>query len=156
MPDFTVRAAVTEDSQALSRCITAAYSVYKDRNIDLPDVSIDIDLSIDTRTVWIAQIKDMIVGVIVLTTYPDHLLLENIAVHPDHGGKGIGKALIRLAESECAEQRLHEIRLSTHRDIAENINLYKHLGWHVIDDIGNKIHMSKTIETVRHAGDRLV
>ncbi len=68
-----------------------------------------------------------------------------LIVFAANAGNGIGKALIRLAESECLELGLHEIRLSTHRDIIENINLYKHLGWHIIDDIGNKIHMSKTI-----------
>lgn len=145
MSDFIIRVAVTDDAQALSNCINAAYSIYKDRIQDLPDVSDCIESSIDTKSVFVAQIDDKIVGGIVMLLTTDHLLLEVIAVHPDNAGNGIGKALIRSAESECRKHGLHEIRLSTHRDIAENIKLYKYLGWHVIDDIGNKIHMSKII-----------
>ena len=147
MSDFTIRAAVADDTQALSNCIDAAYSIYKDRIQDLPDVSDGIASSIETKSVFVVEMKDQIVGGIVMVLSPDHLLLENIAVHPNNAGNGIGKALIRSAESECIKHGLHEIRLSTHRDISENINLYKHLGWHVIDDIGNKIHMSKTISS---------
>ena len=145
MANFIIREAVTEDTPALSQCISYAYEIYKDRIQNLPDVADGIATSIDNNSVWVAQMQEQIVGAIVLVVLPDHLLLENIAVHPDSAGNGIGKALIRLAESECLELGLHEIRLSTHRDIIENINLYKHLGWHIIDDIGNKIHMSKTI-----------
>ena len=145
MEEFTIRKAVIDDVQALSNCISSAYSIYKDRIADLPDVSDGIASSIDTKSVWVAQMQDQIVGALVLVVATDHLLLENIAVHPHSAGKGIGKALIRLAESECLKHRLHEIRLSTHRDISENIQLYKHLGWRVVDDIGNKVHMSKAI-----------
>jgi ribosomal protein S18 acetylase RimI-like enzyme len=145
MVEFNIRKAVAEDALALSACITSAYAIYKDRIQDLPEVADGIASSIDNNSVWVAQMQEQVVGAIVLVVSPDHLLLENIAVHPDSAGNGIGKALIRLAESECLELGLHEVRLSTHRDIIENINLYKHLGWHIIDDIGNKIYMSKTI-----------
>jgi len=145
MEEFTLRKAVIDDVDSLSVCISAAYSIYKDRIADLPDVSDGIASSIASKSVWVAQIHDQIVGALVLVVATDHLLLENIAVHPVSAGKGIGKALIRLAESECLNHRLHEIRLSTHRDISENIQLYKHLGWRVVDDIGNKVYMSKTI-----------
>lgn len=145
MADYIIREAIADDTQDLSSCISCAYSIYKDRIPDLPDVADDIASSIAKKSVWVAQMLDEIVGAIVLVKSPDHLLLENIAVHPGKAGNGIGKALIRLAESECLRHGLHEIRLSTHRDITENISLYNHLGWHIISDIGNKVYMSKTI-----------
>ena len=71
--------------------------------------------------------------------------LANVAVHPDHKGAGLGRALIALAETESADQGYREMRLTTHVDMPENVLIYEHLGWVQGRRHGNKVSMKKVI-----------
>lgn len=102
--------------------------------------------AIKDKSVWVAELKGVVVGGMVLETTQDYLILENVAVHQNASGSGVGKALISKAESECMREGLHEIRLSTHKDMVGNIGLYEHLGWHVVKVEGNKVRMIKSSE----------
>ena len=142
---FTIRRAQASDAEALSNCIDAAYSIYASRISDLPAVSEGISEAIEVHRVWVAQIEHDIVGGMILVLRDDFMILENVAVHPENTGVGLGKALLERAEADCAELGLHEIRLSTHEDIPENVRLYEHLGWQETSRSGNKVHMSKQL-----------
>ena len=142
MPNFTIRHAQARDSSALSECIDAAYSIYASRITDLPAVSEGISHAIENHRVWVAEIEHDIVGGIILIPHDDFMILENVAVHPKSTGLGLGRALMERAEAECLELGLHELRLSTHEDMPENVQLYTHLGWRETARSGNKVHMS--------------
>ncbi len=146
MPKFTVRRAKAQDADSLSECIDAAYSVYASRITDLPPVSDDIAQTIASSRVWIAESADGIIGGIIISPHEDFMMLENVAVHPGSSGMGVGAALIRQAEVDCLEFELHELRLSTHKDMPENVRLYEHLGWNETGRSGNKVLMSKEIQ----------
>ncbi len=145
MTNFKLRRAQARDSRALSACIDAAYSIYASRVNDLPAVSEGISHAIENHRVWVAETGHDIVGGIILIPHDDFMLLENVAVHPASSGLGLGRALIEHAEAECLAFGLHELRLSTHTDIPENIQLYTHLGWRETGRTGNKVHMSKCL-----------
>lgn len=145
MQKLTIRRAEAQDADLLSDCIDAAYSVYSSRIADLPSVSDGIAQTIESSRVWIAEADAGIVGGIILTPHEEFMMLENVAVHPDSAGMGIGAALIRQAEVECLEFGLQELRLSTHVDMPENVHLYEHLGWLETGRSGNKVLMSKNI-----------
>jgi GNAT superfamily N-acetyltransferase len=66
-------------------------------------------------------------------------------VHPDHAGKGLGRAMVELAESEAAAQGYAELRLNTHVDMPENVRLYAHLGWRESGREGNRVAMMKRV-----------
>jgi GNAT superfamily N-acetyltransferase len=70
-----------------------------------------------------------IAAIIVLLPKPDHLLLDNIAVRPDHQGQGLGRQLIAFAEDEARRLGYAELRLYTHEAMTENITLYGRLGF---------------------------
>jgi len=59
----------------------------------------------------------------------DHLLLDNIAVHPAHRGQGLGGQLLALADSEAARLGYRQLRLYTHVRMTENVALYQAKGW---------------------------
>lgn len=145
MPLFTIRRAEAQDVGPLSDCIDAAYSIYASRITDLPSVSEGTAQSIESSRVWVAETEDDIVGGIILVPHENFMLLENVAVRSDSSGMGIGAALIKQAETDCLEFGLHQLRLSTHRDMPENVRLYEHLGWRKSGRSGNKILMSKDI-----------
>jgi GNAT superfamily N-acetyltransferase len=55
--------------------------------------------------------------------------LEQLAVHPDHGRHGLGRALVRAACAWAAAQGHHEITLATYRDIPWNSPFYASEGF---------------------------
>lgn len=55
--------------------------------------------------------------------------LEQLSVHPDHAGRGIGRALLRAGCGWAAEQGYPEITLATYRDIPWNGPFYASEGF---------------------------
>ena len=143
MPILNIRRAESQDVSSLSDCIDDAYSIYASRITDLPSVSEGIAQSIGSSRVWVAETEDGIVGGIILVPHEGFMMLENVAVRSDSSGMGIGAALIKQAEADCFELGLHQLRLSTHVDMPENVRLYEHLGWQKSGRSGNKILMIK-------------
>ena len=83
---------------------------------------------------------------------PDHWWIENIAVAPQHQGKGLGRKLLDHAECLAIEAGLKEMRLLTNQAFASNVALYQRVGYR-IDRIapfsGNTnmtVYMSKRLE----------
>ena len=64
-------------------------------------------------------------------TAPDHLLVVNVAVAPAFQGRGLGRQLMAHAERLTADAGFAEIRLYTNSLMAENIALYKRLGYRI-------------------------
>jgi ribosomal protein S18 acetylase RimI-like enzyme len=145
MAIFSLRIALERDAKELADCLEAAYSIYAERVRDLPAVSDGIPDAIESSRVWVAEIAGQIVGGLILVAHDDFLLLENIAVRPENSGQGLGRALIRQAEKDCRELGLNEIRLSTHKDMPQNIAIYSRLGWKETGRSNNKVHMRKQI-----------
>jgi GNAT superfamily N-acetyltransferase len=50
--------------------------------------------------------------------------LEQLSVHPDHAGQGIGRALLRAAVAWAEEHDFDEITLATYRDVPWNGPFY--------------------------------
>jgi ribosomal protein S18 acetylase RimI-like enzyme len=79
----------------------------------------------------------------------DHLLVENVAVSPAFQGRGLGRKLMAHAEQIAASLGHGEIRLYTNKLFAQNIELYRKLGYRVdreeVLTIGVAVHMSKPV-----------
>lgn len=145
MTKFTVRRAELRDADPFADCIDAAYSVYATRVTDLPPVSEGLAETIANHRVWVAEIEHQPIGGVVLVLHDKYAVLENIAVHPRYSGLGVGGALIKQVEADCTEVGIHELRLSTHVAIPENVRLYEHLGWRETGRSRNKVRMSKEL-----------
>ena len=59
----------------------------------------------------------------------DGILIDNVAVTPKHQGKGIGRRLVELAESEAGRQGFAHIDLYTNEAMWENRDFYTFLGY---------------------------
>jgi len=136
----------------MAACIDAAYAVYKDVVPDLPPVSEGCAEDIANNQVWIADAAGRIAGCLILVSGNGWMKLANVAVHPDFGGKGLGKALITLAEHKARFQGVPELRLNTHAAMPRNIQLYSRLGWKEASRSGNTVSMTKLLEISGNAG----
>jgi len=145
MGNWTIRRAENRDADALSTCIEAAYAQYAARISNLPPVSADCAEGIEKYQVWVAEVEEQVVGGLVLVPKEGFMLLANVAVHPIHMGTGLGGALLALAETESVEQGYSELRLTTHVDMPEIIQLYAHLGWEHDYRHDNEVSMKKVI-----------
>jgi ribosomal protein S18 acetylase RimI-like enzyme len=123
--------------------MNAAYAQYAERITDLPSVSEGCAEDIANNQVWVAVQGDEVVAGLVLVAGDGFMKLANLSVHPDHGGKGLGRKLIELSEREAKRQGFSEIRLNTHVDMPENVRLYQHLGWAEVSRSGNTVSMKK-------------
>ncbi|MBV1868983.1 MAG: GNAT family N-acetyltransferase [Marinosulfonomonas sp.] len=136
-----MRKARIADTDALVACIQAAYAQYKDRISDLPAVADGCAEDIQKNQAWVAVEDDKIVGCVILNPGDGFLKLANLAVDPDCRGLGIGRLLIDFSQQEASDQGFSEMRLNTHAAMAENIQLYTHLGWRETGRVGNSVAM---------------
>jgi ribosomal protein S18 acetylase RimI-like enzyme len=130
-PPTMIRPANPRDRTAVEAIVRAAYSIYVERIGKAPGPMLD-DYArlIDEGSVSVVETPDgVIAALIVLLPRPDHLLLDNVAVHPDHQGCGLGRRLVAFAEEEARRLSYAELRLYTHQRMTENIALYARLGF---------------------------
>jgi ribosomal protein S18 acetylase RimI-like enzyme len=108
----------------------SAYALYVPR-IGLRPAPMDADYAglVERGQVTVAEVDRELAGALVLIPAADHLLVENVAVDPQHQGEGIGGALMRLAEERARAAGIGELRLYTHRLMTENLAWYARLGY---------------------------
>jgi GNAT superfamily N-acetyltransferase len=161
-PDAThgppsLRRATAADLPAIKALIDAAYARYLTR-MDKPPAPMlrDYGPSVEAGTTWVTGCPITAV----LTLYPrdDHLLVENIAVHPDGQGRGLGRDLMSFAEREAARLGLTRMALYTHEVMTENQAIYARLGYTEVDrraeDGYRRIYMEKRLLPSAEDGSR--
>lgn len=145
-PDLILRRAKASDVTGFAHCLDAAYARYRTTITDLPDMTQGCAEEIANHQVWLVSHHDRIVGCLVLKTHPDHMMLANVAVAPDFGGRGIGRALIDLSETQFLQQGYDTMRLNTHAAMTDNLALYGHLGWVERSRTGETVTMEKHLD----------
>lgn len=129
--------------------MNAAYSKYLAR-MDRPPAPMlgDLRPHIQASEVWVTGRP--IRGLICLAPTDDALLVENVAVHPDARGTGLGRRLLDFAEKEARRQGFGRLLLYTNEVMTENVALYSHLGYREIDrrteDGYRRVFMEKVLQ----------
>ncbi|SLN57853.1 putative acetyltransferase [Roseovarius litorisediminis] len=139
---YELRIARNHDSPALIAVIDAEYARYREAGIALPPVSEGIPDDIRNNWVCVACDGDDLIGGVIVSLAGEKPWLMNLAVHPRRAGRGVGKALIHAAIGTARQAGHHELRLSTHVDMPENVALYRHLGWVFTGLDRNKVTMA--------------
>lgn len=142
---LTFRRALPADADAMAACFEAAYAPACARGVDLPPISEGLVADVCDHLVWVAD-DSTIRGGIVLSLKGDVALLINLAVDPTYGGRGIGKQLIEQATEHARRHGAKRIDLTTHVDMPENVEIYRHLGWRETGREANKVRMSRDLD----------
>jgi ribosomal protein S18 acetylase RimI-like enzyme len=127
---YSFRPAEAADASTVAELVDAAYGHYVERIGMLPGpMTDDYDEVIRTHRVTVVEAHGAIVGVIVLAITDEGFLIENVAVHPSHRGRGLGRALLEFAEAEARRGGFDSIYLYTHEKLFENLALYSRIGY---------------------------
>jgi ribosomal protein S18 acetylase RimI-like enzyme len=124
------RLARAEEAEALRQLATNAYTRYIARMGQPPGPMLDdYDRRIADGQAWVLEVDGALAGMVVLEDDDGALLLDNVAVSPSAQGQGHGRTLIAFAEGEARRRGHAELRLYTNVHMAENIALYRRLGF---------------------------
>lgn len=145
-----IRKATVDDVATIAALTNAAYEKYVPRiGVKPQPMTTDYAQMLQTAQIWVVEIANEIVGVLVLEAERDHLLIYSIAVRPDMQKQGIGRQLMAFTEQEARRQGYSEIRLYTNIKMVENIEIYKKLGYHEThrEQLSDRVrvHMAKKI-----------
>jgi len=128
--EYSLRSATGADVAEVTALVNAAYRHYVERIGMLPrPMTDDYTEVIRSSQVTVAESHGTIIGVIVLAINGEGFLIDNVAVHPSHRGKGLGKALLEFAEAEAWRAGFDSIYLYTHEKMTENLALYTRIGY---------------------------
>lgn len=125
-----LRPAEDRDLAAVTAIVGAAYSPYVARMGKKPGPMLDDYAGlISAGRVTVLDTAGEIVGLVVLLSEADAMLLDNVAVAPHAHGRGFGRMLIDFAEASARRAGYTTIRLYTHEVMVENARLYALLGY---------------------------
>jgi ribosomal protein S18 acetylase RimI-like enzyme len=127
---YSLRSARSVDAPRVAELVDAAYGHYVERIGTVPGpMTQDYEQVISDAHVTIAERDGRMIGVLVLNVTDEGFVIENVAVHPDERGMGLGRALLELAETETRRAGFSSIYLYTHEKMAENLALYARIGY---------------------------
>ena len=128
--EYSLRPATASDAAAIAALVKAAYGHYPARIGVVPrPMTDDYAEVIRALRVTVAESGAAIAGAIVLGVTGEGFLIDNVAVHPSHRGKGLGRLLLEFAEAEARRAGFDSIHLYTHQGMTENIALYSRIGY---------------------------
>ena len=89
----------------------------------------DYERAVSEHVIDLYEQGGELLGLVEMIPQPDHLLIENIAVHPDQQGKGLGDILLQHAEDHARTLGVGETRLYTNAMFAANLAFYAKRGY---------------------------
>ena len=145
---LSLRRATAADLPAIKTLIDAAYAKYLTLMDKPPGPMLrDYGPSVEAGTTWVTG--SPITAVLTLYPADDYLLIENIAVHPDAQGRGLGGALMSFAEQEARRRAIPRMTLFTHEVMTENQAIYARLGYVEVErraeDGYRRVYMEKQL-----------
>lgn len=145
------RRAAVEDADAIRDTVRSAYAKWVPIIGREPRPMVaDYQQAVQKHDVDMLFSDNALVGLIETIQHRDHLWIENIAVLPEHQGKGWGKHLLAYADQKASEASCNEVRLLTNEAFTANVALYERSGYRIDKKEpfhlgGTTVYMSKKL-----------
>jgi ribosomal protein S18 acetylase RimI-like enzyme len=125
-----IRQARPDEADAARDVVIAAYQHYVPVIGRKPAPMLDdYAARIAAGQLWVLEDTHGLAGVLVLEDGPDCFMLENIAVSPEHQGRGFGRQLLDFAEAEAMRCGWDAVTLYTNALMLANIAIYTARGY---------------------------
>ena len=125
-----LRPATPADADEVAALVNDAYGHYVARIGRRPGpMTWDYAEMIRDWDATVAESGGAIVGLLIVGPTDEGFVVENVAVHPSQQGKGLGRALLELAETKARGAGFDSIYLFTHEKMTENQALYARIGY---------------------------
>ncbi len=137
---MTIRRARADDLPRIADIERSAGERFRGTHMDWaadaePTPREELEPALAKGELWVAEDGDALTGFLLAFALDDALYIREVAVHLDHQGKGIGRALIEAAADHARASGWSALTLTTDRLIDWNRPLYQHLGFRVLDDV---------------------
>src|SRR4051812_9742714 len=132
LPNLTKRRAGPADAAAVRSLTREAYAQWIPviRREPLP-MNADYEKAVREHDIDLFYVDGQLVALIEVFRADDDLFVENIAVSPEHQGKGLGHHLLNHAEAMASNAGLGGLRLLTNQAFATNVRLYQSVGFRI-------------------------
>lgn len=107
---------------------------------------------IASRVAWVAEEAEQVVGYVVGRELEGGLHVDELAVDPGFGRRGIGTALMRRIIEEASRRGLHRLTLTTFEDLPWNAPFYRSLGFIVLHGAAVTAPLQRLLDAERQAG----
>lgn len=128
MIEPVIRRMRRQDMDAVVAVSLAADTLFARAGLELPPDD-PREMVEHVEHVWVAEVDDSVVGLAATTTLDDAAHLEQLAVDPEHGRRGIGGALLEWVCAEAAARGRDRVTLTTFRDLPWNGPWYERRGF---------------------------
>lgn len=136
---YSITLAEMDDIPALISVDKAASALFESTGLLTEEALQDhvpsdvLDIEIPLGNVFVARNQhDWAVGFALIRPRGSGLYLDQVSVHPDHGQKGLGRALVIRTLAEAEHRKLPHVSLSTFRDLPWNGPFYASMGFREI------------------------
>lgn len=137
---YSIRKARSDDVPALPAIEDAAGKLFADIDLggviegDTTSVA-DFSICLAEDLLWVAvDADDAPVGFAFVEMVDGLAHLDELDVHPDHGRRGLGAALVETVVAWAGSQGLAGVTLTTFRDVPWNMPFYARLGFRPLRD----------------------
>ena len=134
-PTYTVRLARPDEVSSLPAVERAAAALFREAGmtgdfLDATRTVEELDAARREARLWVAaDADDRPVGFALATVLGDAPHLEELAVHPEHGRRGLGRRLVAAVVGWARARGAPTLTLSTFRDVPWNAPFYARLGF---------------------------
>ena len=134
----TIRLALSADLPFLASVEDAGDTLFAERfgAVDWPGASSGEERAGEPGFILVAAVDDgTVIGFAHVLDLDGHWYLEQIAVDPAHGRRGVGAALLDATHRELVRRGASEVTLMTYADVPWNAPFYAHHGYVELDPL---------------------
>jgi GNAT superfamily N-acetyltransferase len=157
-PTYTIRLARPEEVAGLPALEDAAAELFERIGmtgdfLDTTRTVEELDAAQREARLWVAADReDRPVGFALATVLGDAPHLEELAVHPEHGRRGLGRRLVAAVVEWARARGAPTLTLSTFRDVPWNAPFYARLGFVALDHVALPARLAALVERERAHG----